>query len=372
MKVALLSGGASIHTIRWANGLALAGHQVHLITQHPLLEPVDASVVLHEFPYRGTLGYFLMASSVKKLLKKIKPDVLNAHYASGYGTTARLIDFHPYLLSVWGSDVYDVPNQSKFHRYWIKTNLQSADRIASTSHCMATQTHTLADNLGDIAITPFGVDVERFEYRQSVAVNKDALVIGTIKRLAPKYGIDTLIESFALLLSHYRKKSPEIAEKLELHIVGEGPQRDDLELLAKRLDVDQQTRFFGRVLHSEVPKKLAEFDIYAALSRLDSESFGVAIIEAGAAGKPVVVSDAGGLPEVVVAEKTGIVVPRAQPQQAAKALQRLIEDPSLRSSMGQEGYKHVKSQYSWSLSVLTMQKLLEDVVQDGARVNELA
>ena len=65
--------------------------------------------------------------------------------------------------------------------------------------------------------------------------------------------------------------------------------------------------------HTSVPQELARLDIYVALSRMDSESFGVAIIEAGVAGRPVVVSDAGGLPEVTIDGVTGLVVPREDP-----------------------------------------------------------
>lgn len=369
MKIALLSGGATIHTIRWANGLAQAGHQVHLITQHPLLEAVDESVVVHEFAFRGTLGYFQMAPAVKRLLKQIKPHILNAHYASGYGTTARLVGFHPYLLSVWGSDVYDVPRQSFLHKYWVAGNLRAADAIASTSHCMAEQTRKVAPGLGDIAITPFGVDVERFYVNSApkVAGESGKIVIGTIKKLGPKYGIDTLIEAFALIVARYRSSNAQLAAQLELRIVGEGPQREELEALAKKLNIHDQVNFLGRVPHAQVPDVLAQIDIYVALSRLDSESFGVAIIEAGAAGRPVVVSDAGGLPEVVVAEKTGLVVPRNNPERAAEAISRLIEDSDLRVSMGQQGRQHVEKHYSWSTSVQLMVDTLSRVSAMASR-----
>ena len=90
MKIALLSGASSIHTIRWANGLAEAGHEVHVISQQAQLEPMDSRVQVHCFPFRGILGYFTMVPAVKKLLAKIKPDSVNAHSASGSGTPARL------------------------------------------------------------------------------------------------------------------------------------------------------------------------------------------------------------------------------------------------------------------------------------------
>src|SRR5690554_5778204 len=111
MKVLLLSGGSSIHTVRWANGLAKEGVEIHLVTQQALIEPVGSGVTLTKLPNFRSAGYFLMGRWVRQLAKKWNCDVLNAHYASGYGTAARFSRVRPYLLSVWGSDVYDFPQR---------------------------------------------------------------------------------------------------------------------------------------------------------------------------------------------------------------------------------------------------------------------
>ena len=321
MKIALLSGASSIHTIRWANGLAKAGIEVHLISQHPLLEPLHYKVKAYIMPYRGVIGYFTMVTKVKRLLKRIKPDLVNAHYASGYATTARLIGYHPWILSVWGSDVYDFPYKTPLHRRMVQNNLLSADKIGSTSVCMAKQTQLLTPKADlDITITPFGVDTEYYDsLTTSLSEKKDSnsIVIGTVKKLAPKYGVDTLINAFAILLKDLSKIHPDISKKISLRIVGDGPQEEELKILVKKLHIEKLVNFVGRVDSQNVPIELDKIDVYVALSRLDSESFGVAIIEAGAAGRPVVVSDAGGLPEVVVDGKTGLVVPREDSKAAS-------------------------------------------------------
>ena len=111
-----------------------------------------------------------------------------------------------------------------------------------------------------------------------------------------------------------------------------------------------------------MPNELAKLDVYVALSRLDSESFGVAIIEAGAARRPVVVSDAGGLPEVTIEGTTGLVVPRENPQAAADAIEKLVLNPELRVSMGEAGRKHVAETYSWDACLEKMMEVLETAV----------
>jgi len=366
MKVALLSGASTIHTIRWANGLAEAGQEVHLISQHPQLEPMDERVQVHVLPFRGVLGYFTMVPTVKKLLKRIKPDIVNAHYASGYGTTARLVGYHPLLLSVWGSDVYDFPYTSPLHKYLVNKNLLAADSVASTSMCMADQTRSITQKLsGDIAITPFGVDTAFYDSLTTSLADRYAaapITIGTVKSLAPKYGVDTLIKAFKILLKNLSQTHPEIEKSLRLRLVGDGPQELELKELTKQLGISKRVEFVGRVDSSQVPVELDKLDIYVALSRLDSESFGVAIIEAGAAGRPVVVSDAGGLPEVVLDGQTGIVVPKEDSQAAADAIMKLVLDRELRVQMGESGKQHVIDTYDWSSCVTTMINLYQKII----------
>jgi glycosyltransferase involved in cell wall biosynthesis len=120
-------------------------------------------------------------------------------------------------------------------------------------------------------------------------------------------------------------------------------------------------RFIGPVPHAEVAGWLNRMDIYVAVSRLDSESFGVAVLEASACALPVVVSDAGGLPEVVVHNETGLVVPREDPASLAQALERLVADADLRRAFGAAGRKRVRQHYEWTRSVDRMLAVLEAV-----------
>jgi glycosyltransferase involved in cell wall biosynthesis len=291
--------------------------------------------------------------AVKKLLAKIQPDLVNAHYASGYATTARLAGYHPWILSVWGSDVYDFPYKSKMHKWLIKKNIRAADCVASTSHCMAEQIRSLTPELSNIAITPFGVDMKAYDSILPVpAEQKSMVVIGTVKSMRQNYGIDTLIEAFAILSKYHNTLPSERRPELHLRLVGCGDQVPELKVLARQLGVAKSVEFVGRVVHAKVPHELAKLDIYVALSR--KESFGVAIIEASAAGRPVVVSDVGGLPEVIVDGKTGFLVPSESPQAAANALSKLVMDADLRHSMGVCGQLHVANHYSWEKSIETM------------------
>ena len=363
MNIALLSAASSIHTIRWANGLNAAGCKVHIISQHPLLEPLDDGIHVHLFPFRGAAGYFTMVPVVRRLLRQIKPDIVNAHFASGYGTTARLVAYHPWLLSVWGSDVYEFPYKSWLHHQIIRGNILAADAIASTSHCMARQTTKISTSYpGKISITPFGVDMAAYCSISPLSPNKPTLTIGTVKEIDEQYGIDTLIEAYALLQDRLFNENHPLRGGMSLRLVGDGPQIQTMKEITARLDIEDSVSFVGRVAHSKVPNELEKLDIYVALSRFDSESFGVAIIEAGAAGRPVVVSDAGGLPEVVQHGITGLVVPRENPQTAMEALYELVMNPDKRKMMGEAGRRHVNEHYAWKNCVDTMISVYEKTI----------
>lgn len=370
MKIVLLAGANSIHTIKWANGLQEAGLQVFLISQHPLMHNLDQRVKYYELPFKGNFGYFTMVSKVKKLVNEIKPDIINAHYASGYGTTARLVGFHPYVLSVWGSDIFLFPKKSFIHKWLVKKNLLSADTVASTSQCMAVETSKLIKLNKPIEITPFGVDETVFFneriYKQSGFISENKIVIGTVKSLKPVYGIDILIEAFALLHSKLNKSKPELAKALCLRIVGGGDELNNLTKLAESLNIRELIEFVGQVEHSLVPQELAKLDIYIALSR--SESFGVAILEAGLNQCPVIVSNVGGLPELVIDHKTGIIVESENITQAADAMFELITQPQLIAEYGKNAQQHVLANYTWKASIIKMIDVLETTVNKFKRV----
>ena len=355
MKVAFLAGQNSLHTVRWVNAIVEKVDELHLLTMHQPGDPIDGRVKIHNLPHRGLPGYFLNVSKVRQLLGSIQPDLLHVHYASGYGTLGRLSKFHPLLLSVWGSDVYDFPATSWLHRALVASNLREADWVGSTSKVMAEQTRSLCADLKHLSITPFGIDIEKFHPQPQQ--DKNYLTIGTVKKLAPKYGIDILIKAFAAARESAIAQSLDLAQKLRLMLVGDGLQRKELEALAKELNVDKVTTFVGAVPHEDVPRYLNQMDVYVAASRLDSESFGVAVLEASACGLPVVVSDAGGLPEVVSDGVTGYIAPKEDVAATAAAIGKLIVGSTERDRLGQAGRKLVLDRYIWSENVDLMYKI---------------
>lgn len=357
MRVALLAAASSVHTMRWVNGLAGRGLDVHLMSVHEPLKGIDPRVRIHRLGWSAPAGYLLAGPTLRRLLREIAPDVLNAHYATGYGTLACASRFEPLLLSVWGSDVYDFPSNTPLHRMLVQANLRAATAIASTSHCMARQVASLDPKLR-VFITPFGVDEKMFTPAPS-GRESESIVVGTVKTMSRKYGIDVLIDAFAQATSG----GGDAAARLRLEITGGGPDEASLRRRVERLGISDRVIFHGAVAHQDVPRMLHRIDIFAALSRDDSESFGVAAVEAAACGKPVVVSDVEGLAEVTPDGVTGFVVPRENPTAAAQAMLQLASDPALRAAMGRAGREHVLEHYTWERSLECMIDAYRAVVE---------
>ncbi len=345
MKIAVLAVSTNIHTIRWVNAIAERGIEVILLTQQrPRPCDFHPAVTIRLLPFRGRFAYALNAPVLRVLFDRSEAELLHVHYAGGYGAMSFLAGVRRRLVSVWGGDVYVVPHRSRLHRFFIVAALQGARRITSTSRVMAQEVRRLGVTR-PIEVIAFGVDTQVFQPGRR-SDGKRQLVIGTVKTLQPKYGIDTLIRGFVAALAN-----PEFA-RLDpvLKIAGAGSSMPQYEALADAIG-QGRVHFEGHVEHAQVPALLQTFDMYVAVSREDSESFGVAIIEASACEIPVIVSNVGGLPEVVTDGESGLVIPRDAPMCLARALITLATDPSLRRRLGREGRLKVIREYEWSRCV---------------------
>ena len=195
MKIIFLGEAGSIHTIRWVNSLSEKGIEVILVSlkgNFDNVEKISKKVKTIYLPFGTKLGYYLNIFALKRIISKEKPDLINAHYASGYGTLGRLSGFNKKLLNVWGSDVYDFPNESKLKKRIIEKNLKNYTAIASTSYCMAEETKKYLENKSkEIFITPFGVDTEKFK-NLNIEKKENKITVGIVKTLTEKYGIEYL------------------------------------------------------------------------------------------------------------------------------------------------------------------------------------
>ncbi|MCG1027059.1 glycosyltransferase [Virgibacillus halodenitrificans] len=361
MKICLLAGASTIHTVRWVNAMAQLEHDVHLITMHPSkMDQIDSAVHVYKLKVPAPIGYYTNVLELKLLLGRVQPDLLHVHYASGYGTLARLVHFKPTLLSVWGSDVYLFPNKNKRNKMILKNNLASMTHITATGHALKKQTECFHTPAVPIDIVPFGIDMNLF--KKLGEIPHEDIVIGTVKRMKPIYGIDLLLKAASRVVEKLKMAGRgEIADRIKLLIVGEGEQLGELKQLADQLGIKERTAFVGAIPNNEVPKYINQMDIYCAFSR--SESFGVAVLEASACEVPVVVSNVGGLPEVVQDGVTGYICNLDDLGKMADKLYELVMDEGKRAEFGRNGRKFVRNHYEWQQNVAEMEKIYKKIVQ---------
>lgn len=351
-----LADGGSPHTIKWARSLASEGYEILIFGLSSFSSElykneknitavsfgIDEATMKSGNGSLRKLRYLSAVFKVRSLIKEFKPDILHVHFVSSYGLIASLVGFKRTFMSVWGADVYDFPLKSQLHQRLLEFVLSKADSIFSTSHVMAKQASKFTDK--KIEVIPFGIDLQRFRsfHPPERIWSEDNLVIGTVKSLEDKYGISDLIKAFALI------KNKRNQSNIKLLIVGKGTKEIELKSLVETLGIAGSVHFTGWIPVEQIPDFHNMLDISVFPSILDSESFGVAVVEASASEKPVIVTKVGGLVEVVEDNVTGIVVPPQDPEALAQAIEKLIDSKELRLSLGQAGRKRVEKFYDWS------------------------
>lgn len=363
MKIALLGPANSIHLIRIANELIKKGLCVLIISlpnHKARQENVNAEVIY--LKHGGTKGYYSNFKQVKRILVDNRIDILNAHYASGYGTLGRLSNFHPTILSVWGSDIFSFPNENWLKKRILVKNLLFADEIFSTSICMAEEIKKYIGVQRRIVITPFGVDLNLFKPEDKT--NTDEITIGFLKGTDPIYGIDLFVKAFKLLSDWIT------AEDICLKgiICGNEKYQEKLYEQIKELNLDNEITFFGEVQHNKMPIIINKCDLICIPSR--EESFGVAAIESLACGVPCITSDAPGLKEVMEDGVTGFVA-SCNEQSLAEKMKELILNNKERAQLGNNGRKRVEEMYDFSENITIFKREFEKLTELTA-INNIA
>ena len=363
MRICFAAPANSAHIQKWCEWFLARGHEVHVIS---FTEGALPGAVVHRIDLgvdpdgsdRGKLKYLTAGGKIRRLIREIRPDAVNAHYATSYGAAMALSGVRGYALSVWGSDIYDFPRRSPLHRRLLQYSLRKAGRLFSTSGAMAAEAAKYTDRTFDI--TPFGVDMGLFSPAQRTRGEDGTFVIGTVKILSSLYGIDTLIRAAALL----RRSYPEMG--LRVRICGDGPQAGEFAALAAEEGIGDITEFPGWISREEAARAWADMDA-AVIPSARYESFGVAAVEAQACGTPVIVTEVEGLMETTVPGVSSLTVPRQDPQALAEAIRTLYLDPERRRRMGQAGRENALEKYELNRCFGKIEKLLEQLKKGAGR-----
>jgi len=360
MRICFLAPADSSHTEKWCGYFVERGHEVHVVA----LDDGDiAGVHVHNLATSASaqgsdaqkLGYLTRGREARNIMRSIAPDVVHAHYASSYGTLAALACEAPYLLSVWGSDIFDFPTRSPLHKAMLKFSLRHATQLLSTSQAMADEASKYTAK--QFAITPFGVDTSLFYPRAKD--HGDDFVVAIVKSLSKTYGIDVLLRAVAGVVD----TRPDIP--IKVRIAGSGPEEQSLKDLSSELGLAGRVEWLGYISQDEAARVWADADVGVVPSYF--ESFGVAALEAQASGTPVVVSDAPGLLETTIPTKTSLVFPRGDVAALAACLILLHDDKALRRRLAEFGVENVANNFSYDACFGKIEGLVQEfVARNGA------
>lgn len=240
------------------------------------------------------------------------------------------------------------------HRIVANSGL-TARLLVEEERVPATRVVELPNFLEEQAFCHVGAAV-RGARRSSWGVPADAFVVGTVARLVPVKNQATLLRAL-----------PYVAANVHLVLVGAGPSRPKLEDLARDLNVGSRVHFTGQLVE---PINLHQFfDVSVLCSR--SESSPNSVIEALAAGCPVIATPVGGIPEVIADRHTGLLVPVDEPQALAASVEELRRDAELRRRVSAAGLAHVRTRYHQSVVIGQLEALYQDLALKGHKWGRL-
>lgn len=355
-----MSDSSSEHTEKWALGLAAHGIKIGLFSfnraRYPWYEGIENIELLFESNQHVSgsalfekIKYLNYLKPLRKKIKEFNPDIVHAHYATSYGLLAILSRFKVVGVSVWGSDVYDFPKQNFLFKRLLEYIFTKATFICSTSYCMKNEALNYTNK--SIIVTPFGIDVEKFNRQDNDLPfsNSNEITIGNIKALETKYGAEILIKSFYEVVNHFPEKN------FKLYLIGDGSQKENYVRLCSNLGISDHVIFISRIAHSEIAKWHKKIDIFVSLSILDSESFGVSLVEAMASKSCVIATSVAGFKEVLGEDDTlGKIVTKNSVLEASQALIDIIDNPTLALQKVEKARERVVNLYNWKYNVKQM------------------
>lgn len=347
-RIVIFGWAQSVHIQRWTAGLQKRGFDIKLISLGGSPLPDIETVV---FPYGAKMEYLRRAQEAARVARKFKPDIVHVHYAGGFGIWGLRTAFKPAIYSIWGSDIRDFSKYA-FLRFLMRQMLHFATHITAASQYLEQEIIKLVpDATSKVSVIPFGVELPNTIPPMPTS---PPVRLCFIKAHSHVYGPDILLHA----LAEVKKEIPDI----HLSMAGKGDQTEQLQQLVQTLGLDDNVRFTGFIDNEWMYHFLSEHHIMVMPSR--HESFGVAALEASACGRPVIASNVGGIPEIVLNNLNGLVVPPDDVPALASAICKLARDAATRQAMGDAGQRLVLANYTWEKSLDLMAALYERVIHD--------
>jgi len=280
-------------------------------------------------PAAGAFAFARIVGHVRELQRLHRIDLVHAHAPLPCGHAAMLLSAElgiPYVVSVHGLDAFSTGQVSGRAGEWSRRLSQRAYRASRRVICVSEHVREqVLEGMGRSCRTSVvynGVDPEMFSPR-SVPASEDPVIL-SVGNLIPIKGHDLLIRAVATLVPEF--------PRLNLEIIGDGPERDRLQELAQQLQILDRVRFLERRTRSEVADAMRRCTIFALPSRY--EGLGCVYLEAMAVGKAVIGCRGQGIAEIIQHGSNGFLVGPGNEKELTLALGMLLRDEERRHNMG--------------------------------------
>ncbi|MES9878863.1 MAG: glycosyltransferase family 4 protein [Candidatus Sedimenticola sp. 1PA] len=350
MRIGLISadfapnvGGVAAHVVELGKALALAGHEVHVITlplgemrqKHATWEGMQ--VHRPAIPKGKPIYSWLLGRWLRKFLKATPLDILHVHGLRPLEATRGLNT--PVVFTNHTSGFLRRIEKGERELLKMASRLQHVKHVLAPSDqlCEATRTTGYA---GPVDFIPNGVDIERFQPRPSMlrekwSVSEKEIVVLLARRLVDKNGVVIFAEATSAL-----KDLP-----VKIVFAGDGPERDRVTAILKENGMHDKALFLGNVPNPQMPEIYNAADISVLPSYMEATS--ITGLESMACGVPLVGTNVGGIPVLIDEGKTGFIVPPGNPEELGRQMHTLAQDPQLRRSMGAQARKKASTEFSW-------------------------
>lgn len=348
----LHAGGVERGTIDLAKYLQKKGHPSVVVSAGGRLvgDLTSAGITHYALPVhkKSPFSVFFSIQSLIKIVKNEKIDIIHAR--------SRV----PALIAFFVSRVTQVPFITTCHgfysRHFLSRMMGWGKLVIVASHIIGRRMH---DDFGvaleRLRFIPRGVNLEEFDYSERTAESfSKNIVIGLVGRLTPIKGHPLFLKAMARVARVY--------PGVKFQIIGDAPKpqyKEELLSLVKHLGLTDQVEFLGT--RYDIPELLSKMTVLVAPS-VGEEAFGRVVIEAGAAGVPVVATRMGGLVDILENEKDGLLVPADDPRILADAVIRYIKDPEFAKNCAASLRKKVEQEYSLDLMFQKTVKVYEEIL----------
>lgn len=359
IKICYIGDAQSVHTRRWVKWFAKDGYDVHLITDR--IGNIENVKMYFVKEGRNFFSFINEIITVRKIVKKIKPDILHSHYASSYGVFGAFSKNCPLIISVWGSDVIVDPEKSFIVKYLLKFALRKADLITSDGeNTRKIMTEKFKINIDKIKIIYHGVDTSKFNhiYKDETLIKrlfgKKFPTIISVRLLESKNDFVTLIKSIPIVLKNNKD--------VKFIIGGKGPKEEELKNLIENLGITENVKLIGWISHDKLPKYLASSDIYVSTSLWDG-GISIVTLNAMACKLAPIVTDVANNSQWIKDGENGFIIPEKNYKLLAEKIIYLLNNEKIRNKFGDISRKIVIEKQQEYKEMGKMEKIYEKIME---------